>query len=105
MSRDVDWATCQRVSDQILAEGLLALRNQEAVKPEQVNSEIAGNYLISLNSEMHYIGEAKHLASRIRQQFVARTSTFYKTYAKRVGSPSPIDAFRVRYMETAVGRK
>jgi predicted GIY-YIG superfamily endonuclease len=105
MSLDVDWAACQRVSDQILAEGLLGLTNQEAVTPEHVNSENAGNYLISLEGKMHYIGEAKHLASRIRQQFVARTSTFYKTYTKRVGSPSKIDAFRVRYLEVAVGRK
>ena len=79
--------------------------SQEAVKPDQVNSEGAGNYLISLRSEIFYVGEAKNLASRVRQQFVAKTSTFYKTYAKRVADPAPIGAFRVRYMETAVGRK
>jgi predicted GIY-YIG superfamily endonuclease len=102
---DVNWGSCQRDSDPILAEGLLVLISQEAAKPNQVNSEAAGNYLVSLKDEIVYIGEAKNLACRIRQQLIAKTSTFYKTYMKRVADPASIDAFRVRYMATAVGRK
>lgn len=79
--------------------------SQRAVEPNQATSAAAGNYLISLKDELVYVGEAKNLASRVRQQFVAKTSTFYKTYVKRADDPAPISAFRVRSMATAVGRK
>jgi hypothetical protein len=101
----LDWDRCQRDSDQILAEGLLFLMSQQGVESNQVTSGAAGNYLISLKDEIVYVGEAKNLASRVRQQFVAKTSTFYKTYVKRVAESAPIGAFRVRCMATAVGRK
>jgi len=105
MNDGINWHSCQRNSDCLLSEGFQFLLNQQAVKADQVCSGAAGNYLISLEDEIVYVGEGKHLSSRVRQQFVAKTATSYKTYMKRHADPAPISAFRVRYMETAVGRK
>jgi predicted GIY-YIG superfamily endonuclease len=105
MPLDVNWTTCQKLSNVILAEGLFALCRQEALEPEQVVSNKPGNYMISLENELFYVGEAKNLAARIRQQFAVKISTFYKTYAKRASILAPIDAFRVRIVETTIGRK
>lgn len=99
------WDNCQTGSDQILAEGLLLLMSQEAVTADQVAGDGAGNYLVSLQDEIVYVGEAKCLADRIQRQFSPRTSTFYKTYLKRSTKPAPIGAFRVRHISTMIGRK
>lgn len=105
MSLDLNWAICQKLSDQILAEGLFSLRNKVAITPKQVICAEAGNYLISIDGEIYYVGEAKNVASRIRQQFMAKTSTFYKTYVKAFATPRQITDFQVRHVETLFGRK
>ncbi|TFH58058.1 MAG: GIY-YIG nuclease family protein [Candidatus Zixiibacteriota bacterium] len=106
MNQRVDWAFCQGNSDQILAEGIFALRTQPAMRHSQVASAHQGNYLILLNGEPYYIGEAKELAARLRQQFKPSTSTFYKTF---IGSgkygTAPLDKFQVQFHETNIGRK
>jgi predicted GIY-YIG superfamily endonuclease len=100
------WASCQRSSDQILAEGLYALQAQPLLDHRQVVRKSAGNYLISLRGESCYIGETEHLSSRIRAQFKPRTSNFYKSYrSTESSSKAEIDSFRVQYIETEIGRK
>lgn len=106
MSDNRDWLMCQQFSDQLLADGLLILRDQPTAMHTSVISKGAGNYLVSLDNDALYVGEAKNLAKRTRQQFTQKTSMFYKTFlARSVGSSPPIDKFRLRCTETHVGRK
>ena len=101
-----DWLMCQRYSDQLLADGLLILRDQPATEHTSVVSKEAGNYLVSLDGDALYVGEAKNLAKRARQQFARKTSTFFNTFLTRnVGNSAPIHTFRLRCTETQVGRK
>jgi predicted GIY-YIG superfamily endonuclease len=106
MHQQVNWAFCQSNSDQILAECVFALRTQLVMWTNQIASVHQGNYLILLNGEPYYIGEAKELATRLKQQFKPRTSTFYKTFinSEKYGFHA-IDAFQVQYLETNIGRK
>lgn len=104
MSQDLDWEECQRRSDELLAHGVGFLRNQPPLTFDQVRSTRPGNYLISLDAGPRYIGEAANLQLRLRQQFIPKTSTFYKGYLARHGQ-IPIERFRTQWMETAIGRK
>jgi len=73
---------------------------------DKVICDNPGNYMISLDGEPHYIGEAKNLAARLKQQFKTKTSTFFKNYLKtEPDHPSEIVDFQVQYMETSFGRK
>ncbi len=107
MSHDhMSWDDIQRHADEILAEGIFALRSAPAGTARGVASTKAGNYLISLGGVPYYVGEGIDLAARLRQQFAARTSTFYKNYLKEApGQVVEIGDFSVQYMETALGRK
>src|SRR6267154_1018378 len=107
MSQNIHWTYCQTFSDQILAEGALALQSQPLMRHEQVTSSRPGNYLISCNGKSpFYVGEAKNLTRRIKQQFKATTSTFHKTVLKAPSSCHlSIDSFQVQYIDTRIGRK
>jgi len=101
-----EWDICQSHSDEILAEGLFTLRSVAPVPFDEVESEGAGNYVISLHNAPDYTGEALNLRSRLARQFNPRTSTFYKSFKDVVpGVDTPIEAFRVQCVETAIGRK
>jgi predicted GIY-YIG superfamily endonuclease len=104
--QQVDWFFCQVNSDRILAEGIFALRHRPVQRHSQVSSECHGNYLISLNGDLCYIGEAKSVSARIKQQYREKTSTFYKTLvgSERLTCPS-IGEFGVQCIETNIGRK
>ena len=104
------WEKIQKESDRILSAGIWILRE----KPFQSLSDVAfggyGNYLISLNKKPFYIGEARSLTHRLRQQFKPATSTFYKNYLKycdkhREINVKDIAAFKIQQMPTCLGRK
>lgn len=106
----VTWKHIQKVSDNILADGLWELSK----KPFETFSDIShndfGNYLISYEEKPYYIGEAKDICKRLKQQFKPATSTFFKNYqkysAKTKGlSILPIEKFKVQHMPTQLGRK
>lgn len=101
-----DWTTVQTVADALLAQGVFALKNRPLVIPADVATTDPGNYLISLDGRPLYVGEGCDLASRLRQQFNTRTSTFYKNYL-RSGDPNtaPITAFDLQFTPTHLGRK
>ncbi|MCP4870262.1 MAG: hypothetical protein GY898_16270 [Proteobacteria bacterium] len=69
-------------------------------------SDQPGNYLVTLDGEPLYVGEAKNLAARLRQQFRPSGSTFFKNFQRaHPDTPREIGEFRVRHMETSLGRK
>ncbi|MDR2204968.1 MAG: GIY-YIG nuclease family protein [Flavobacteriaceae bacterium] len=71
-----------------------------------INEKNMGNYLISLDEIPYYIGEAKELKNRLKQQFKLNTSTFYKNYKKLLPIKLlPIDKFKIQFMLTNIGRK
>ena len=102
------WTFCQEKSDIILREGLELLRRaQSAPRPAP---KAQGNYLISMSDDLFYVGEAKNLNVRLKQQFSPRTSTFYKNYLglkKTVPTErlAEISTFEARWIQTALGRK
>jgi predicted GIY-YIG superfamily endonuclease len=107
---EIDWRTCQQNSDQILAEGLHALRLQPLLDHNQVTSNRAGVYLVSLQGVPLYIGEAKNLTYRIMQQFTPKTSTFYKSFREEYEGDDAfagvtIDDFQIQHMDVSIGRK
>ncbi len=106
MADNRDWIMCQQYSDQMLADGLLTLRDQPATEHTSDVSKEPGNYVVSLDGDALYVGEAKNLAKRTRQQFRQKTSTFFKTFLTRnTESSVPIHRFHLRCTETQVGRK
>jgi predicted GIY-YIG superfamily endonuclease len=69
-----------------------------------------GNYLISLDKKPYYIGEAKEILKRVKQQAKPTTSTFYKNYLKATKTnqllkPVGIDNFKIQFINTNIGRK
>jgi predicted GIY-YIG superfamily endonuclease len=107
---EINWGICQQDADHILAEGLHALRLQPLVSHNQVVSNRAGVYLVSLEGVPLYIGEAKNLTHRIRQQFTPKTSTFYKSFLKEYDGDDAfagvgIDDFQIQHMDVSLGRK
>ncbi|MCP4572663.1 MAG: hypothetical protein GY838_09965 [bacterium] len=106
MIETMNWEWCQTHADEILAEGIHALRAHSTLKNGTTAPNNPGNYLISLNDDPLYIGESQHLAPRLKQQFAAGTSTFYKNYLRsRRPDPAPLDTFRVQYAPAHLGRK
>ena len=107
ISIKIDWDFCQNNSDQLLAEGLYYLSSQSIMNHREIVSTHRGNYLILMNKEPYYIGEAKNLIIRLKQQFRTNTTNFYKTYINSNGKDTlkSIEAFKVQYMETNIGRK
>lgn len=104
----IDWNFCQNNSDLILSDGIMKLINCNSCMPNSIENDNSGNYLISYNNIPNYIGEAKNLKTRIRQQYRSSTSTFYKNYLKNLPlghSAIDINDYKVQYIETSIGRK
>lgn len=106
----IDWLYTQTNSDKILTEGLFKLKETKAIRPNEVSYSSFGNYLISYLEKPYYIGEAKDIKARLKQQFKPTTSTFYKNFQKILKSdqglkPIPIDNFSVQFISTKIGRK
>jgi len=106
---NITWEYCQNNSDLILACGIdILLKSNEITELNQLYNN-PGNYLISHNKKYYYIGEAKELRKRIKQQFTNKTSTFYKNYLKSLKyfelDKIPILEFNLNVISTQIGRK
>jgi len=104
------WENIQKQSDEILSDGLFLLKSRPVIAFSAVTEKGFGNYLISLDKKPFYIGEAKELSKRIKQQSKPTTSTFYKNYQKAVKTnqllrPIDIDKFNIQTISTNIGRK
>ncbi|WP_445764134.1 GIY-YIG nuclease family protein [Yeosuana sp.] len=104
------WDNIQNQSDEILSDGLFALKSRPFDNFSNVTEKGFGNYLISLDKKPFYIGEAKELSKRIKQQSKSTTSTFYKNYLKATKTnqllkPVDIDSFKIQFITTNIGRK
>lgn len=106
MASIISWESVQARANQILAEGIHHLRAQSSLRSDEVTLEGPGNYLISLDGGPVYIGEAMEVRQRLKTQFDANRSTFYKTFlASGPEILRSIDGFRVQTMTTGFGRK
>jgi predicted GIY-YIG superfamily endonuclease len=106
----LSWDTLQRRSDEILSDGLFKLKTQPYSDDSSILDTVSGNYLLSLDKKPYYIGEAKELKKRLKQQFKLTTTTFYKNFQKlydanRLIESMPIDSFNVQTILTLIGRK
>jgi predicted GIY-YIG superfamily endonuclease len=106
----IDWVYCQTNSDRILADGILKLKDCIVCNPSSITFSGFGNYLVTHQNKHFYVGEAKDINARLKQQFNPTRSTFYKNFLKLLKTnqavrPIPIDAFSVRFMPTDIGRK
>lgn len=106
----IDWSFTQTNSDKILTDGLFKIKESKTIKPNEISYTSFGNYLISYLDYPYYIGEAKNIKARLKQQFKPTTSTFYKNFQKILKSdqglkPIPIDNFSVQFISTEIGRK
>lgn len=104
------WENIQKQSDEILSDGLFLLKSRPVISFSAVTEKGFGNYLISLDRKPFYIGEAKELSKRIKQQSKPTTSTFYKNYQKAVKTnqllkPIDIEKFNIQTISTNIGRK
>lgn len=104
------WDNIQKQSDEILSDGLFYLKSRTTTNFTNVSDIGFGNYLITLDKIPFYIGEAKELSKRVKQQSKLTTSTFYKNYQKSVKTNQllkaiDIDKFKIQTMPTNIGRK
>lgn len=105
----MNWKFCQDNSDLILSCGIKTLLASKNINHIQEAENKNGNYLIFYKGDYFYIGEAKELRNRIRQQFIEKTSIFYKNYIDsrkpyEVGK-IPILEFELKILYTNIGRK
>jgi len=106
MNSSINWGFVQEHANRILAEGIYHLGQRDAGKAALITVEKPGNYLISLDERPRYIGEGINVSKRLKTQFHAKRSTFYKTYSKaHAEAPRDLEEFRVQAMATAFGRK
>ena len=104
------WDCCQRNSDDILAHGLEQLRSARKYDDNHRLPSTAGNYVVSFDNIPLYIGEARNLTNRLKQQSHASTSTFYKNYIKKqnqlnIEQNLQIGDFDIQFIKAEIGRK
>lgn len=104
------WENIQKQSDEILSDGMFLLESRPIIDFSAVTETGFGNYLISLDKKPFYIGEAKEISKRIKQQSNPKTSTFFKNYQKATKTnqllrPIDIDKFKIQIISTNIGRK
>lgn len=106
----ITWEFLQSQSDDILSDGLYLLKSNPIENFSDVVRQGFGNYLISIDKKSFYIGEAKEITKRIKQQAKVTTSTFYKNYQRETKKNQlfglvDIDKFKVQTIATNIGRK
>lgn len=106
----INWKFIQQNSDSILADGLWQLIKRPFESCSDITHNDFGNYLISYDEKSYYIGEAKDICKRLKQQFNPKISTFYKNYQKHLTNNKdlnavPIDGFKIQHISTQLGRK
>lgn len=108
--KKINWTYCQENSNEILADGILQLKSCNICNPLTIEYKDFGNYLISYKDKPYYIGEAKDISARLKQQFKIKTSTFFSNFQKLVKTNHNIrqiniENFSARFMLTNIGRK
>ncbi len=101
----MNWHDLQENSERVLCSGLLKLKEQAPVSGATISETGCGNYLIQKDGMACYIGEAKNLTKRLKQQFSEKTSTFFKNYQKEGMGSDLISSFKVGIIRTDIGRK
>ncbi len=103
----LNWLACQEQTANILLSGIYHLHHTHFQSGGW--SSDAGNYLVSYEGQSAYIGEAKNLNHRLKQQTTAKTSTFYKTYLAHRSTVLPagldIGEFAIQTLAHKFGRK
>lgn len=104
------WKYCQENSDAILASGVNTLLQLDKRSLYDTLPTYQGNYLISYLDVPYYIGEAKNVEKRIKQQRKNNTSTFYKNYLEKNKEKNnedliDIHEFDIQVIKTNIGRK
>ena len=106
----MNWKYTQGNADKYLASGLKLLSAADSFPFHGGFIAEPGNYIIA-HGRIKYIGEAKVLSRRLKQQSKEGTSTFYKNYVKKsaggiqMKKGLSIEQFNVRTMTTWFGRK
>lgn len=105
----LNWKYCQDNSDLILSGGIKTILASSLITNINQVENSYGNYLISYKGVHYYVGEAKEMPKRIKQQYTEKTSIFYKNYLDsrkhyEVGK-IPILNFELRILQTQIGRK
>lgn len=101
----INWNFVQNNSNKILSDGCFKLNSQNYSNFSSVIGRGYGNYLISLNEVPYYVGEAKDILSRIKQQSNSKNSTFFKNYLKTKNADKKINDFKIQIIQTSIGRK
>lgn len=102
----MDWDEVQDSADILLAQGICRLSRAPSIRPKDIDGTFPCNYLISREEIPLYIGEASCAAARMKVQFDARRSTFYKNHVKSQSDcVASILDFNLRLVETRFGRK
>jgi len=107
----LNWEYYQKNANAILSDGLFVLKQIILTKNEEALSINAGNYLISLcGKPPYYIGQAKNVKKRAKQEFNLKYSTFYKGLRENTRrhegfSNLEIGDFHIQAIETRIGRK
>ena len=99
------WNDLQKNSENLLAQGIFKLRGSAAFDWRDINYDNYGNYLIIDDEINLYIGEGKNITARLKQQFNEKNSTFYKNYKKSDFPKKDINSFKIKFIETYIGRK
>ena len=96
---------CFEHPNELLYSGFYKIMNTPTIPPDSNLPLYQGNYVIN-HSDLYYTGEAENISARIKQQFNARTSTFYKRYLKECkGKQIMISDFNLRVIQTNISRK
>lgn len=108
MNSENSWKYCQNHSNEILAEGMELLKKSIKLNGSSDFPNCPGNYLISFDKKPYYIGEARSINKRMKQQFNMKQSTFYKNYLRNNlanNEKVDIDAFDVQIINSFIGTK
>ena len=105
--KKITWGICQEISDYILLDGIYELKKSNICSSiDDVDSK-PGNYFISHDGKSYYIGEAKNINRRLKQQINQKSSTFYKNYLKMpyMDTLLEINDFYIQVLIHNIGRK
>ena len=103
----ITWGICQEISDYILLDGIYELKKSNICSSIDDVDSRPGNYLISHDGKSYYIGEAKNINRRLKQQINQKSSTFYKNYLKMpvMDTLLEINDFYIQVLIHNIGRK
>jgi len=105
--KKITWGICQEISDYILLDGIYELKKSNICSSIDDVDSRPGNYFISHDGKSYYIGEAKNVNRRLKQQINQKSSTFYKNYLKMpyMDTLLEINDFYIQVLIHNIGRK